>query len=175
MALVFVLMACGRASVAQDVVDEYQVKAAVIYSLTKFVEWPGPATGRFNICVLGADPFERGLESLEQRQVRGSDVAVDYLMRADAAVGRCRVLFVSSSLELSLESILGAIGTNPVLTIGDLDDFARRGGMVQLSLADGRVGLTINLEAAMRARVSIPAAVLELATIVGNEQSGGDR
>jgi len=45
-------------------------------------------------------------------------------------VKKCHVLYVDSALKDRVRSILGDVAGAQLLTIGDADDFARRGGML---------------------------------------------
>ena len=46
--------------------DEYQVKAAFLYNLAKFVEWPPESfktsTDPMTVCILGSSPITDALE-----------------------------------------------------------------------------------------------------------------
>ncbi len=81
--------------------QEYAVKAAVLYNITKFVEWPPEAfksrSDPVNVCVLGENPFVDALaEALGGKLHDNRSFAVRYLHDSSAA-SACQVLFVSAS------------------------------------------------------------------------------
>jgi hypothetical protein len=149
--------------------SEYQVKAAFLFNFIKFVDWPAaqlPAGAPVTICVLGDDPFGTDLdETVEGRVVNGRRLLVRRLERARDAEP-CHVLFIAGSEEARLAAVLDAVKATSILTIGDMDAFAAKGGMIQLTLSDKKVRFEINREAAERAGVRISSQLLRLATAV---------
>lgn len=170
--LCFVLMALTtmQAYAAQPVSSEYQIKAALIYKLTKFVKWPeatdSNASRTFKICILGRDDFGKAIDDLENRNVDGRAIKIHRFEHSDTVDKACRVLFVSDSKRAFLTSILKGFDELPILTIGDSSDFAVKGGMIELTSVGKRIGFKINLNKAKSAELIIAAPLLELATIV---------
>lgn len=147
--------------------NEYEVKAAVLDNLAKFVDWPPEAaTGPLGICVVGQDPFGRALDDVVRgKPINGREVVVKRFKPGQELTG-CHIVFIGSSEKNKLRSILDRLDNRPVLTVGDMPGFCDEGGTVSLDLADNRVGLTINLQAAERARLQLSSKLLSLATIV---------
>lgn len=147
----------------------YQVEAAYLYNFTKFVGWPirsTPKNQSFTICVLGADPFGGALDAtLAGEVIHGSKLAARRIATAQDSAD-CRILFVSSSEESRLNEILAALEGASVLTVSDIRDFSRRGGMIQFILADGKVRFEVNVKNAARAGLSVSADLLEAALAV---------
>lgn len=156
----------GRAQVA----GEYQVKAAFLYNLARFVEWPpghwnDPATP-FQLCVLGEDPFGADLDrTVRGKNINGREVRISRSARIEN-LPRCDVLFVSASEQGRLPVIFAALGEREVLTVGDMAPFAQMGGIINFTLVDNSVRFEINIEAADRAGLSISSQLLKLATVV---------
>jgi|SRR5690242_7834142 len=150
---------------------EYALKAAVIYNITKFVEWPPDAfNGRsdpLNVCVFGENPFGDALvQALNGKLHENRRFTVRYPHDSGAA-SSCHVLFVSASEQKRFRSILEQVSSRTILTIGDADDFAAVGGIVDLRLKDLKIQLQVNLAAAERSRIRISSRLLSLAEIVG--------
>ena len=147
--------------------SEYEVKAAFIYNFTRFVKWPqARASGPLEICVMGKDPFGRAIdEAVAGKQVDGRDVTVTRLEAIEKAKA-CEVLFIAASEERELERILEAVADAPVLTVGDFNDFAERGGMINLTKQGNHIRFQINVDALERARLRASSQLLRLATIV---------
>jgi hypothetical protein len=157
---------------------EYEVKAIYLYNFARFVEWPSkviPAQDTsFNICVLGQDPFGPALNAtLTDETIGGKSVVAKRIPTPQDAVN-CRVLFISSSEDLRLKQILAALDDTSVLTVSDMPQFTRRGGMVQFILEGNRVRFAVNLVPTERARLILSSEVLKLAVSVRNNSRLGD-
>ena len=58
------------------------------------------------------------------------------------------------------------IGNSAVLTVGETDNFAAEGGIINFKIDAGSVRLQINVEAARKQQLRISAKLLSLAEIV---------
>jgi hypothetical protein len=175
---------CGRLALlaflcsslsAQDpkaaVYPEYQVKAAYLTGLGRYVEkWstranPSPDEP-FDLCVLGQDPFGSALDdAVKGEKIGGAPLAAKRISRPQDALG-CRVLFIGSTEESQLSAVIAVLGTAPVLTVADLPDFVKRGGMVQFILDGNHVHFEINIAAAQRAGLKLSSELLKVARAV---------
>jgi hypothetical protein len=80
------------------------------------------------------------------------------------------VVFVSSSEQKRLRSILQDLKASEALTVGDTEGFASVGGIVNFKLDGGMVRFQINVEAAKEKNLRISSKLLSLAQIVkGND------
>ncbi len=157
---------------------EYQVKAAYLYNFSRFVEWPAQIAraqrDSFAICVLGQNPFGSALNAiLADETVAGKSVVAKAIPAPEDAAN-CRVLFISLSESSRLTQILTALGDASVLTVSDLPEFTRRGGMVQFVLEGNRVRFEVNLATAERAGLTLSSQLLKVATNVRRTAPPGD-
>src|SRR5258706_6719516 len=157
---------------------EYEVKAAYLYNFGRFVRWPGNVPTAqdksFSICILGQDPFGPTLDAtLVGESLDGKPVVVRRISRAQD-VGDCRILFISSTEENHLKQILAALENALVLTVSDMPDFSRRGGMIQFVLEGSRVRFEINLASAEAAELVVSAELLQVASTVRKNAQPGD-
>jgi hypothetical protein len=60
----------------------------------------------------------------------------------------------------------------PILTIGDGEDFARVGGIVQLFYEAGKIKFGINRDALKRSGIQIRSNLLQMATMIQQEPNG---
>ncbi len=175
-AVVAVLASLASASGAEPfAVDEYRLKAAYLYNFAQFIEWPDEAEAEadpaLHVCVLGTDPFGSALdETLRQRRVRGQRLTVHRIPQATVD-DECEIVFISRSLRDALGPVLASAQRRGALTISELDGFARAGGMIELTERRAKVGFTINLDAANRARLRISSQLLELAVVIGDSNA----
>jgi hypothetical protein len=150
--------------------DEYRIKAAFLYNFAKFVEWPAQAfkspSDPIVIGVLGTDPFGDALaEAVAGKTLGGRAFQVREVADAQQVVG-CQIVFVSSSERKRLGPLFIRIGNSAVLTVGEMDNFAAEGGIINFKIDEGSVRLQINVEAARRQQLRISAKLLSLAEIV---------
>lgn len=163
----------ASASSAHAETGEYQVKAAMVYNMIRFMDWPEDAlpaaTPQLTVCVAGTGPLGAGVGSLQGKQVKGKAIALRQLDPAVGAAG-CQVLVMSSLDKQAASRLLEKSRSSAVLTIADSAGFARSGGVVGFILQDGRVRFEVNLAAAQRHRIRISAQLLKLAQIVQEAQ-----
>jgi hypothetical protein len=154
-----------------DPVDaEYRLKAAVLFNLAKFTEWPAagmPGAGApWRVGLLGVDRFGGAIDELAKTQVvQGHPVAIRRLESLGELRG-CHVLFIGRSETGRLAEVLAALGDAPVLTVSEAPQTAERGVMINLVMKDEMVRFEINLRAAERAGLRVSSKVLKYATLV---------
>lgn len=154
---------------------EYQLKAQYLTDFGRFIKKWGNRTQPsaeepFDLCVLGQDPFGASLDTaIKGEEITGAPVVAKRIARAQDATG-CRILFISSSEANQLAGILGALGTSPVLTVADIPDFVKHGGMVEFVLDGNRVKFEINLASAQRAGLNLSSELLKVARVVRRAQ-----
>lgn len=148
---------------------EYKVKAAYLYQFTKFTEWPGKEFLNINtpirICVLGINPFGQLLDNLNSKTSQDRHLEIEYLSSTNN-LSQCHVIFISQSEEHNLKQILTLTKNSPVLTVSDMNDFAERGGIIGLVIAQGNIRLEINYDASSTAGVKLSSKLLEIATLI---------
>ncbi len=150
------------------VAREHAVKLAYLFNLIRFTRWPEgalPPDGPFTLGVLGDDPFGPLLAELERRKLHERPVRV-VRIRAPEQARECQALFVAASESQRLGAILHLLEGLPVLTFGDLTDFAARGGGVGFVRQGDRVRFEVNLGAIRKAGLRMSSEVLRLAARV---------
>ena len=148
---------------------EYQIKATFLYNFAKFVEWPDDklsADSPILVGIYGKDPFGATLDhALRGKTVNGRVLEVRRLDGLEH-VKQYHILFISSAEKKHLGRILSALGDASVMTVGESDNFAQQGGMVNFVRKESSVALEINVSAAGRARIQISSKLLKLARVV---------
>jgi hypothetical protein len=156
-------------AVAQTHATEFQVKAAYLYNFGKFVRRPAesnPGTDPFEICVLGKDPFQSILEAtVTGESIDGKSIAVKRLAGV-AEASACNILFISSSEEPRLKSILAATQQLSILTVSDIPHFAERGGVIGFVWKEGKIRFEVNLGAAELSHLAFSSELLKVASRV---------
>ena len=156
---------------AQTGFQEGAVKAVFLYNFAQFVDWPPEAfsgpTSPMVIGVLGDDPFGPLLDETVNREVVKRHELVVQRYRRVEEIRTCHILFISRSEAKSLEDILVKLNGRAILTVGDSDEFALRGGMIRFLTAGNRVRMRINLKATKAAGLTVSSNLLRAAEIVG--------
>jgi hypothetical protein len=172
LSLLFVF--CALTIHGQTASREYQLKAVFLYRFTQFVDWPPsvfatPQTP-ITIGILGSDPFGSSLESaIRDERVHDRPLSVQHYKSVQDATN-CHVLFISASEASRLPRILAALKGRNILTVGETEDFASRGGIIQFITERNRIRFRINLQASRAAGFQISSKLLELAEIVTTRQ-----
>jgi hypothetical protein len=154
---------------------EYEVKAAFLYNFARFVEWPATSLrdpdSPFVIAILGRDPFGAILdETVAGKTVAGRPIEVRRVPRVDDARD-AQIVFISPSERPNTAAILKALDRPGVLTVGDTDGFAQRGGAINFVLQARKVRFEINPAAAEQAGLKMSSQLLKLATLVARPRS----
>ncbi len=177
LAVAWVLVGASCLQAQQSNPTEYQVKAAYLYNFGKFVEWPAKVTAAsdfFSICVLGEDPFGSTFDAtIAGESINGKKVVVKRITKPQEAVS-CRILFISSSEESRLKEILAALDDTSVLTVSDISQFTRRGGMIRFVMEANRVRFEVNLTTAEHAGLTLSSQLLKVAISVRRSSQAGD-
>lgn len=152
-----------------------QVEAAYLYNFGKFVRWPGAASqGPLTLCVAGRPAVSGTLSQLATGdQIDGRPLEVRAVERAEQARG-CSVLFVSASEGAHLGAWLAATGGQPVLTVGDGQDFLARGGVIQFEMDGNHVRFAVNLNAARKNGLQLSSELLKVAVNVVGQPGGAE-
>jgi hypothetical protein len=166
---------------AQDssVSSEYLIKAGFIYNFANLVQWPANAFTQPDspivIGILGEDPFGTVLDRvLAGKKVNGRIFLVKRL-KSVTDLKECHIVFVSSSEMAHLAEAIHLVKGMPILTIGEIPGFARRGGIINLVLEDNKVHFEVNVEAAKEADLNISSRLLALARIVQEPAADGKK
>jgi len=158
-------LAFGMPAPAQN--SDAAVKAAFIYSFTKFVAWPSPDTGPLKLCLVGeADPLLTAITGLEGKLSQGRSIRVRAAEPKTAALKSCDLIVIGANEEGRVGAILKEVQNSPALTVSEIENFIDAGGMIGLVTAGDRVRFEINADAAQRANLKLSAQLLKLARSV---------
>ncbi|MCK4871612.1 MAG: YfiR family protein [Phycisphaerales bacterium] len=169
-----------------------KVKAAYLYNFTKFTKWPDEkfADDRSSkrkapiiIGVLGDQSFSRIVgKTIKGRTVGGRSIEVRNITyiappkgrRDDPAprerfakrVAECHLLYISDSQEEHLDDILHLVDDENILTVSDIEEFARIGGMVGFVTEQGKIIFEVCRDEIEDTRIKVSSKLLKLARIV---------
>lgn len=172
-AFLCVLLLAGNSqwSHASPAVSEQALKAALLLKLTRFVYLPEErAEGPPHVCVLGQNPFGDALEQLAGGLEEGLRPRLSFERSLDG-LQNCDFVYVARSESRQLSVSLKELARAPQVTISDIEGFARRGGMVELSLderAGSQIRILINRGVAQEQGLDFKAQLLSLATLINS-------
>ena len=163
---------------AAEASDAYAVKAAYIYNIAKFVQWPttvfASPTSPLNLCILGRTDLDDALSKMAENTVKGRTLVIKHYSD-EQFTQNCHILFISPTKQPLLTPIINTLANRPVLTVSDMEHFSQRGGMITLFQAGQRIRFTINAGAVQRAGLKISSKLLRLARIVAEMPTEEER
>lgn len=157
----------GLASAA----DEAALKAAIVYNLLQFVQWPAeletlPAGSMMGLCADRQGPLWQQLQTLQGRVLRQWRVDVREAPNSSTDLSRqCQVWVLEPRRSGAAQggAVARAASGKPVLTVGDGERAEEEGVVVGLTQANGRIVFDVDLVFARANQLHISAKVLRLA------------
>jgi hypothetical protein len=173
--ILILAMLCESASIQDagaqpmDHHEEYKIKAGFLINFAKFISLPEASftidNSHFQVCVLGDSPFDTALSGIESKSVRNRKV----ILHTDCNVQHaqhCQLLFISASEKDNLQTIHAALADQPILTVSDIEGFAKSGGIIEFVTMGDQISFIINLAMARQQELTVPSILLNLATEV---------
>ena len=163
----------------EDSIQQKMVKSVFVFNIAKFVSWPEEVyqkrSKKFILCHFLEDSLGVGFEIIRNRNVSGRNLSKRVSLTLEEAK-ICDILFVGSGrledfLEQSPQSDLAE-----VLVVADRTQALSKGQAfvgVHISLVreQSNIGFEINLSEISKSKIELSPKLLELSTIVGENQS----
>lgn len=160
--------------IPSDIHREYYLKGAFLRYVSRMLVWPEENTNEFdiNVCVYGDIDSKKGLNSLNGRVVESKIITVRYLQDYKIALEpkACQFLFVSKYKDNEYDQIISDLKGKPVLTFGDGEGFADKGGGMNFYIVNNRMAIMINTMTAHESGIMISPRMLRLVTVIPNAQ-----
>jgi YfiR/HmsC-like len=148
---------------------EHQIKAAMIFNMMRFVDWPESALPNsdedIDICVVSRGAMATAVESLRGKQVKGKNIAIRHISKS-AGFSGCHVLLLSDTDRQTTSAILEQTRSAPLMTVSDSCGFTATGGVFGFILLNGKIRFEVNLASAQKHRIRISSQLLKLAQSV---------
>jgi len=156
---------------------ENEVKAAMIFNFTKFVDWPAASLADskapFVVGLVGEDDLTPFVEAaMRDKSVAGHPVRC-VRMQAQHPSESCQLLLVAKSERKRGAEILRMWQRPGLLSISAMDGFVGLGGVIGIVVEDKRARFEVNIDAAHRAGLNISSKLLRLARNVQERTGGG--
>jgi len=148
--------------------DERAVRAAYVFQLTRYVEWPAE-TKELTIGVLANRETSEFLQKILDGKTTDSRSLRVTISPPDDELLNCNILYMDDAQGKKTLFGLNKLGMNKVLTVGESPDFLRDGGIVALVRTGDKVQIQLNLEAAPRSGIKLSPRLFDVARIITPE------
>jgi hypothetical protein len=168
-ALILAALALAPVAMAQAPgTRERQIRAALVYKVSRFVTWPEgaiPARGPFTFCHVSDEATSQVLAGIEGRAIQERRTRMRRLEAADArSIEGCNLLYITGTSAFPPDARSAAVaGATLVVVDGPRGD--AEAAMVQLVSRDNRLGMVVDLGMVRSAQLSIDATLLQLAEV----------
>lgn len=168
-AFIFTGINAAYASGGDDFTD--RIKVAFTYKIIQFIEWTEDAGDASKspviICVLADKQLDRLFADFEEKEINGRSVQILFLEQPPKSSDLCGVLYIGSLEQTRLPQILQQIESQgKILTVSDIEQFAKSGGMVELKVHGRSVKMEVNVSSATNVGIRISSKLLEVANVV---------
>ena len=161
---------------AQAELTDSQLRAAFLFRFGQYVDWPAGSKGASTdeplvIGVYGDPALVDDLgRMVSGRQIAGRSVEVRTLDRPDD-LDDLAIVFVGTDDALLIGRALRAARDRGILTVGDTDGFAERGGMVNFFREERKMRFEVNVAATGQSGIRLSSQLLRLARIVNDSEA----
>lgn len=155
-------LACAAVAspIAAQSSDPNQLRAAIVFNVLRFIEFPALKEGTIEFCVAPGTSETAALRSFSGRRA-GSRLVSVRSVRGGSYAG-CDVVYLASSDRAEIER---ASASGRAL-IGNGRSFIDNGGTVGLVQSGGQVRFQLNLKAASSSKLAISSRLIRLASRV---------
>ncbi len=150
--------------------DETVIKAALIYNISRFVQWSKtalPEGSPFIICVVGRTAVGDALNAYVNKNIKKHPIKIKH----DISLGEtsnCNTIFIPYSKRFDLEEVLSH-ASEGVLTVSDIPEFEDKGGMVALIKIRNKIRFSVNLVHTNKNKLKVSSKLLRLALKIVEE------
>ena len=168
--LVCWLSLCGVGAANQSKLENPdRVKAAFVRNFAHYVKWPKSAfesaESPWRIGVVGNTSMGGVLESALRGRI---EQGRRFQIHASDSLNKlppCHIVVIAFEDSRKRRAALAELRDKPVLSVGDAADTLKDGGIIRFELSD-RIQMSVNLDQARAASLSIPTEMLEVSTEV---------
>jgi len=167
------LLLSGQSHAANNAVDEATLKAAYIYSIAKFVEWPDAAFNNnqehFNLCISHKKELVNAVTNLNGKEIHGKIINTTNVHDTESLNG-CHILFIGNVSNDELEAITKKCANLHILTVSDKPVFHDNHVIVNLVTINNKIRFEIDLATAKASDLKISSRLLSLSIKVNREK-----
>jgi hypothetical protein len=155
----------------KDVADAaLQVRAQFIYNFANFVEWPKDAfadpRAAIKICLFGEVDFAPYLYAFAETLIGSRPLKIQRANEIEEIRAGCHILYVGQDERVKLPTFWQQIHYIYVLSIGDRQGFADKGGIINIVRAQDKMQFEVNIENALANGLFLDSDLLALARVI---------
>jgi hypothetical protein len=171
------LLSGAPAIFALNELSDSQLRAAFLFRFGQYGSWPKGSEGASSTSpfVIGVYEDPTLLKDLGRmvsgRQIEGRTIAVRAMDGPEDLAGLA-VAFLRTDDQLRIARSLREARDKGILTVGDTDGFAERGGMINFFREDNKLRFEVNMEATGNSGLRLSSQLLRLARIVKTTGGG---
>lgn len=155
---------------ASAIEAEQQVRAQFVYNFANFVEWPDDAFANneapIKICLFGEVNFAPYLYTFAGTRIGMRTLVVQKADQIEEIRAGCHILYVGQDERVRLPTFWQEIQYIYVLSIGDRQGFADKGGIINILRTRDRVQFDVNIENALINGLFLDSDLLALARVI---------
>lgn len=169
--LLSVLLVIGPATALCESVtgSEYEVKLGFIYNFINFVTWPETIfksdSDPLVMCIASDNPSSEILFKLDGKRIKQRKIKV-IAYQEETCLTQSHTLFFATQDKAFIQQTLDRIKGLSILTIGEVDEFTRMGGVISFFEEHNQLRFRVNLAAAERNALKMSSQLLVSAQIV---------
>ena len=149
---------------------EFHIKALFLYNFANFVEWPDDAfkntQSKLKMCLYGSVPFGGFLDTVDGTRIKDRRLKIVRTSEAEEIKPGCHILFVGNAQMDTIQELFENINHLFVLSIGNVEGFTEKGGIVNILRTRDHQKFEINLSKAIENGLLIDSDLLNLARII---------
>jgi hypothetical protein len=167
--LCMVALAAPHSHAGERAASEDAVKAAYLYKLRNYVEWPAGTPAKV-IGVLGADEIVELLLEIPAVRDKASGAATIKRLQAGDPLTGISVLFVGDAYWQRAAAMVAQAGERSILVVSESKLALAGGSVINFQVIDERIRFEISLDAADKAGLKVSSQLLALAVSVVREK-----
>ncbi|HMP74078.1 MAG TPA: YfiR family protein [Kiritimatiellia bacterium] len=147
--------------------DEAEVRAALIYNVLRFADWPPEQLAEgdeIRVGFWGSSEVAADFVDLARQPLRGHAVRVVHVGEEADLQGLHAVYFHGGD-RAEIQAFLNAVAGSPVLTLTEIRGGLRMGSMVNFFRVDGRYRIEISLSDVKASGLTLKSSLLRLARV----------
>ncbi|HAS8359591.1 TPA: YfiR family protein [Vibrio vulnificus] len=155
--LTLALLLCFQKVFASEIPSESQLKAAAIYQTSHFVHWPDRSPDEpIRFCIKGDKKVQHALETvLENKQNTSRQFLISNNLK------QCDFIYFDEKTRFQILKSQ----TNSTVTISGKKDFLKIGGVVELTIAQGRAAIGICKTTLQEKHFTLDASLMRIADV----------
>lgn len=161
------LILTGFTPQLQTRAKEYDLKAAYICNITKFIYWDSAISGNeFIIGVINSSPiYEPLVEIAKTKTLYDKKIIVKQFTKPEE-IDRCNILFIPENTSIPLSKILDQARSKNILTISEHEGYGQMGSAINFVTINNNLKFEVNLKTLEALGLKASAQFLKLAVVI---------